>query len=85
VCKANDTFESYSGGFTASELIEWFGLTGSVSQRAATMLRAVGAGTEGGYRSTAHDATSLGTTRYLVSGKRRAVVERRDRYRTMGD
>lgn len=59
----------------AKDLLAWFGLTGSVSQRAATMLRALGlpdytAGTE----------IRLGTPRYLTAARRRGLIDARARY-----
>ncbi len=77
--KANDLFSTSAGGMYVKELTEWFGITqGSVSPRAATLLRA--AGFDG--RSFAYQP-SLGTPELLVSGRRRRIIERRDRFREM--
>lgn len=73
ICKANDTLEPYSGGLTATELVGWFGVDGSVSQRAGTMLGAIDA--DDGRASDVR----LGTTRYLVSAARAEIIDRRDR------
>lgn len=73
VCKANDTLEPHSGGLAATELVGWFGVDGSVSQRAATMLGAIDLpGMHAG-------DMRMGTTRYLVSAARAEIIERRDR------
>lgn len=73
VTKANDTLEPYHGGLTAKRLLGWFGITGSVSQRAETMLRALGV--------PRRDDTGirLGTPRYLAADARASIAERRDR------
>jgi hypothetical protein len=72
VGKANRLFETYMTGVAVADVVGWFGVTGSPSQRAATMLRALG------IDATAH-AVDLGTDRYLVSDRRRDVIARRDR------
>lgn len=74
VTKANHSLESYHGGLSAKQLLAWFGITGSVSQRAATMLQALGL--------PPRDDTGvrLGTPRYLTADARAALIERRDRY-----
>lgn len=74
IAKANGSLRQQAGGLTAKTLLAWFGLTGSVSQRAATMLKAVGVDTGG---STAGELR-LGTPRYLVSAKRRKLLSWRD-------
>jgi hypothetical protein len=72
VTKANDSLEPYHGGLTATRLLAWFGLSGSVSQRAETMLRALG-------RPPREDAgVRLGTPRYLTAAARAYLVELRD-------
>lgn len=74
ITKANDSLEPYHGGLTAQRLLGWFGVTGSVSQRAETMLRALGLPPrhEPGMR--------LATPRYLTADARASIAERRDRY-----
>jgi hypothetical protein len=73
VGKANDLF--YEGGLTTSvgDLMAWLDVSGTPSQRARTMLAALGvdntAGTDG----------LLATPRYLVSGRRAALIGQRDR------
>lgn len=51
-----------------------FGLAGSVSQRAETLMRAAGLP----YRSY---EVSLGSPECLVSSRRRWIIEQRDRWR----
>ena len=73
ITKANGSLEPYHGGLTAKRLIGWFGVTGSVSQRAETMLRAL--------EIPRRDDTGirLGTTRYLTADARASIAEQRDR------
>ncbi len=79
VAKANDSFTLYgssdSGGPRVKDLMAHFGLTGSVSQRAEPMLRAVGADWRLG-------RTTLGDPRLLVSRTRLRLAEARDLYRS---
>ncbi len=75
IAKANGTLDPYHGGLTARDLIGWFGVSGSVSQRAEPMLRAVG------LPPRALPGMRLGTPRYLVSTARARIIERRDRAR----
>lgn len=74
VTKANDSLEPYHGGLTAKRLLSWFKITGSVSQRAATMLRALGV------PRRQDTGIRLGTPRYLTADARAAIVARRDRF-----
>ena len=76
VCRANETIgrDGY-GPLQSQELLEWFGLTGSVSQRAEVFLKAIGV--------NPHDqwgGMDLGSVDYLVSQQRSALIDRRDRY-----
>jgi hypothetical protein len=71
--KANDAFGLY-GGLQVQELLAHFGLTGSVSQRAQTMLNA--AGFEWDQEPGQMD---LATPDLLVSGRREQIMELRDR------
>jgi hypothetical protein len=52
----------------------WFGVKGSVSQRAEPMLRAIGVEPQPGY-----GPLMLGTPDLLVSGRRVAIIAQRDR------
>lgn len=79
VGKANDLFELRTGGMQVRDLMSHFGLgQGSVSQRAATMLRA------GGF----HDDTyyvRLGSPDYLVAARRRRIIKMRNGYRQLSE
>lgn len=74
ITKVNDSLEPYHGGLTAKRLLGWFGITGSVSQRAETMLRALGV------PHRADTGVRLGTPRYLTADARVSIAERRDRF-----
>lgn len=80
IAKTNELLAANTGGLNAKRLLAWFGLSGSVSQRAATMLGAIGVEDCSGAGSM-----SLGTTRYLISARRRTIVERRDRFAATSD
>jgi hypothetical protein len=79
VGKANDLFEQRSGGMQVRDLMSHFGLRqSSISQRAATMLRA------GGF----HDDTyvvRLGSPDYLVAARRRRIIKMRNGYRQLAE
>ena len=70
--KANELFDSYGGGLSIGGLSTWFGLSGSPSQRAGTMLAALGIGTD------AYSGIHLGTPRYLTCAHRERIIQRRD-------
>jgi hypothetical protein len=71
--KANDLFTQSGDGLRAKDLVAHFGLPGgSPSQRAATLLRAAG------LRDHTSGTIDLGSPRYLVSSRRRRIIERRD-------
>lgn len=78
VTKANDRFSA--GGLTAKELQGWVGVSGSASQRAATLLKAIGVAPQ-----ASAGGLALGTARYLTGDRRRAIVERRERAEAMSD
>jgi hypothetical protein len=73
IAKANGTLEPYPGGLTAKKLVGWFGVGGSISQRAQPMLRALGV------RPGSIDIR-LGSPRYLVGDARAGIIDRRERY-----
>lgn len=75
VAKANDSFGSWSGGLTVGEVTDWFGIRGTVSQRASTFLAALGV--EVPYRSASW--ATLGSPDYLTGAKRRRLMTTRDR------
>ena len=71
--KANDTIGTGRRA-EVKDLLSWFGIGGSVSQRAEPLLRAVGAESTGfAY------APDVGTPDLLVASRRARLMERRDR------
>ncbi|HKI41275.1 MAG TPA: DUF6398 domain-containing protein [Mycobacterium sp.] len=79
VGKANDLFEHRTDGMQVRDLVSHFGLgQGSVSQRAATMLRA------GGFHDDTYNVR-LGSPDYLVAARRRRIIRIRNRYRRFAD
>ncbi len=77
--KDNDLFRStYLGGMFQKDFLEHFGMKGgSINQRAATLLKAAGIRYDGRAWSL------LQSTDYLVSARRRTIIDGRDRYRSM--
>lgn len=73
VGRANDVLYQHRG-LAVKDLLAWFGLTGSVSNRAEPMLRALGIDP---WQLSSH--ASVGTARYLTSTRRRAIVARLER------
>jgi hypothetical protein len=73
VGRANELFTPRGGG-TVKELLAHFGLTGSVSQRATTLLRA------GGFDRSLYGEIGLGSPDFLVSERRRRLIDARDRW-----
>jgi hypothetical protein len=71
--KANDLFSSVPGEMTAKELTAFFGLSGGVSQRANTLMKAAGI-------DRRYGDVSLGSPDYLVSNYRARLIEGRDRW-----
>ena len=69
--KVNDLFSPWPGGVHVKDIMSHFGLTGSASQRAATLLRA------GGFDCETHDI-HLGSPDFLTSSARRRIIESRD-------
>jgi hypothetical protein len=79
VGKANDLFEQRPGGMQVRDLMSYFGLgQGSVSQRAATMLRA------GGFNDDTY-IVRLGSPDYLVAARRRRLIRMRENYRQLAE
>ena len=79
VGKANDLFEHRTGGMQVRDLMSHFGLRqSSISQRAASMLRA------GGFDDNTY-AVALGSPDYLVAARRRRILKMRERYRQPAD
>lgn len=78
VCRGNDTFDQRQGGFTQKRLLAHFSLqSGSVSQRAGTLLDA------GGFPRHSFDF-ALGSPDYLVSTRRHDILDRRARFSDHG-
>jgi hypothetical protein len=74
ICRANETAGDHDSPLTVQELLAWFGVRGSVSQRAEPMLRAIGVEPQPGY-----GPLKLGSPDLLVSGRRAAIIGQRDR------
>lgn len=72
VGKANEQFDPSGGGHSIGDLRTWFGLSSGPSQRAATLLAALGIDAD------AYRGILLGTPRYLTSPQRRRILQRRD-------
>ena len=78
VGKANDLFSPAGGGMRVKDVMAHFGQA-SASQRATVLLRA------GGFKADHYGGVELGSSRFLVSARRRSILSRRDRYRAMLD
>lgn len=76
ICTANRTIGSYRSPMTGKDLLAHFGITGSVSDRAQSLIRAAGIDVRMTYGSL-----RVGDPVLLVSGRRREIVEERDRAR----
>jgi hypothetical protein len=76
VGKANKMIGARPAGMSVAEAQRWFGLGGSSSQRAGTMLRAIGVDPTLRYG----DAV-LGTPDLLISARRQALLRKRDDHR----
>jgi len=72
ICQANESTDPY-GPLTAQALIAWFGLKGSVAQRAEPLLRANGVNPHQMY-----EGMRLGTPDLLVARRRAALIAARD-------
>jgi hypothetical protein len=73
--KANNLFSHTGGPMFVKDLMAHFGLTRSgASQRASTFLRA------GGFNSDHYGGMNLGSPDFLVSTRRRRIIEQRDCY-----
>ena len=71
VGKANEVFDTYGGGLSIGDLTGWFSLSTSPSQRAGTMLTALGIETD------TYRGIRLGSPRYLTAAHRRRIIQRR--------
>lgn len=74
IATANRTIGSYRSPMTAKDLLAHFGVTGSVSDRAQSLIRAAGIDLDLTYGSM-----RVGDPGLLVSRRRRELVEERDR------
>jgi hypothetical protein len=74
ITRANDSV-GHHGSLEVQELLAWFGVKGSVSQRAEVFLKAVGVDPYHQY-----GAMNLGAEDLLVSSRRRNIIELRERY-----
>jgi hypothetical protein len=74
VATGNRTAGAWSSGLNAKDLLAHFGVTGSVSDRAGTLMRAAGLPSGG-----APGSPELGDPALLVSSRRRRLMEVRDR------
>ena len=76
VGKANDLFSPSGRGMLVRDLMGHFGLA-SASQRAKALLRA------GGFPTDHYAGIDLGSPEFLVSNRRRRILQQRDRYRAL--
>lgn len=72
MAKNNDVFRLWGMGLEVKDLLAHFGVTGSVTQRAATLLRAAG------LPLPDMGELELGSIDYLVSARRRQIIDDRD-------
>jgi hypothetical protein len=75
ICRANDTVGAYGSGLSVQQLMDWFGLKGSVSQRAEPLLRANGVDPHRLYGSMA-----LGAPDLLTAESRADIIAGRERW-----
>lgn len=75
ICRANDTVGAYGSGMSVQDLLAWFGVKGSVSQRAEPLLRANGVDPHRLYGSM-----DLGAIDLLTSKRRAGIMQSRDRW-----
>jgi hypothetical protein len=73
ICRANDTVGAYSSDLTVQQLLAWFGVKGSVSQRAEPFLRANGVDPHRLYGTM-----DLGAPDLLTSKRRADIIASRD-------
>ncbi|HVX47286.1 MAG TPA: hypothetical protein VHC49_25565, partial [Mycobacteriales bacterium] len=73
IARANDTVGPYGHGLTAQDLLAWFGVSGSVSQRARPLLRAIGVDP-----NRLYGTMELGTPDLLTSTRRIDIIATRD-------
>ena len=74
ICTANRTSGAWSSTMASKDLLAHFGITGSVSDRAQTLIRAAGID-----QRLTYGSLRVGDPGLLVSRRRRELVEDRDR------
>ncbi len=79
VCRANHTVGASGSELSVQELLAWFGVKGSVSQRAEPYLRANGVEPH-----LLLGTMDLGAPELLTSGRRSEIIAQRDRWLTSG-
>ncbi len=75
VARANESVGMYRGTLQVQELLAWFGVHGSISQRAEVFLKAIGVNPDDQYGEM-----DLGAPDLLVAERRARIIESRDRY-----
>jgi hypothetical protein len=75
ICRANDTVGATWSPLSVQDLLAWFGVKGSVSQRAEPLLRANGVDPHRLYGTM-----ELGATDLLTSKRRAEILAQRDRW-----
>jgi hypothetical protein len=76
ICTANRTVGAYRSLMTSRDLLAHFGINGSVSDRAQSLIRAAGID-----QHLTYGSLRAGSPKLLVSRRRRELVEERDRAR----
>jgi hypothetical protein len=79
VATANRTAGVWSPGLQTTELLDHFGLTGSVADRARTLMKAAGVPVD-----RVPGCPELGDPALIVSARRRTIVQERDRAESEG-
>ncbi len=79
VASANHSVGPRSSRLESRELLHWFGISGSVSQRAEVFLRAIG------IPNHMHGGMDLESPDFLVSARRAGIVSLRDKYQGMSE
>jgi hypothetical protein len=77
ICRANDTAGGQWSGMSVQDLLSYFGVKGSVPQRAEPLLRANGVDPHSLY-----GAMELGAPDLLTSARRAGIIEQRNRWLT---
>ena len=75
ICRANNTVGASWSGLSVQELLAWFGVKGSVAQRAEPLLRANGVDPH-----RLFGTMELGAPDLLTSERRREIIAQRDRW-----